>query len=747
MGCCSNKEQVGVNDDVPSQGVAPAGSRKCRDVLCVLLFAAFWIGMITIAAIGFIHGEPKRLLYGSDYNGTTCGTGKHEGRTLTFYPRITQDLLEQSSNPSLSAKDFSFYGVCVSSCPEAGSYICNYEAEAEILSDTSLTTDVAREKERKARATTITVLPSNRECWLVALPSEQVFYRCLQIVEANSTSVEKCMVPGDKPEYYDDNGVPNDKCEIKRVVTTSETVGPAQDNPLYSKLQTAGATIGRIIGDIQESWAVFLLCGGVLALVLGFAFVILLRFCAGCIVWITLWSFVILLLLFALMLSTKGGIIGSSELSDLSSKIVSAAAAAGVDTTTVASTTIVLPQTLQASQGKQKAYATAAYVSYALTGIAFLLVCFFQKRIRIAVGIVKEASRTLQSLPLLVLFPIIPFIMLLALFAYAAIVGAYIYSSGEMQLSSLAGDLAEQAGQNISSNATTTLNTVSPDQTMKLLVAYHFFGFLWTAQLINAISMCTIAGAVSRYYWSRNKTSEEMGQFPVLASFKNCFRYHFGSLAFGAFIIAVVQFIRAALLYLDHQTQDLQKSNLIIKVAMKVVQCCLWCLEKCLRFLSKNAYILIAMKGHSFCASAKDAFKILLGNIAQVGAVSTVTFLLLGAGKVAVALSCAIATFAYLENNSADYGVGGSHELSSPLAPILLAMLLGWFVASTLLGVYEMTIDTILLCFCVDKELNKASGQYFMNDSLQKFVANVPTNLKTGHPESPSPTHIQSNKP
>ncbi|KAK1933985.1 Choline transporter-like protein 2 [Phytophthora citrophthora] len=741
MGCCSSSEQVGIKNGAPLEGVAPATSRKCRDVLCVIFFAVFWVGMLAIAVVGFMHGEPKRLLYGSDYNGTTCGTGKHGEQPLTFYPRITQDLLEQASNPSLSPQDFSFYGVCVATCPDPGTYLCNYEVEAEIQSDTSLTTDEQREAERKSRATDFLVLPSAKKCWLVSLPSEQVFYRCLQITESNSTSVEKCVVPGDEPDYYDDvNGVqvPNDKCEIKRVVTTSESVEPAQDNPLYSTLQTAGATVGRVIGDLQETWPVFLICGGVLALILGFAFVILLRFCAGCIVWVTLWSFVLLLLLFALMLSTKGGLIGSSDLSALTSEIASAAATAGVDTSGLNTTEVVLPQTLQASQDKQKAYAVAAYVAYALAGIALLLVCFFQKKIRIAVGIVKEASRALQNLPLLVLFPIIPFIMLLILFAYAAIVGAYIYSSGEMQLSSLAGELAEGTGQTVSTDATTTLNKVSPDQTMKILVAYHFFGFLWTAQLINAISMCTIAGAVSRYYWSRNKTSEEMGRFPVLASFKNCFRYHFGSLAFGAFIIAVVQFIRAALLYLDHQTQDLQKSNIVLKVVMKVVQCCLWCLEKCLRFLSKNAYILIAMKGHSFCSSAKDAFKILLSNIAQVGAVSTVTFLLLGAGKVAVALSCAIVTFVYLEKNSQDYGVGGVHELSSPMAPIILSLILGWFVASTLLGVYEMAIDTILLCFCEDKEVNKASGQYFMSDSLKKFVASVPVDQK---PEAPPPTH------
>ncbi|CEG35527.1 choline transporter-like protein [Plasmopara halstedii] len=738
MGCCT--EQVEVKN-VPPHGVIPASSRKCRDTYCALLFAIFWIGMIVIAVVGLMHGEPKRLLYGSDYNGTTCGTGKHKDNPLTFYPRITQDLLEQSSNPSLSFKDFSFYGLCVASCPKSGTYICNDEIEAEIQSDSSLLTDEEREKERKKRASSLLVLPSKKLCWLVALPSEQVFYRCLQSAELNTTSVEKCVVPGDMPEYYDNvNGVliPNDKCEVKHVIKTSETVQPAQENPLYSTLQTIGATIGRIIGDLQDTWPVFLLCGGVFALILSFVYVILLRFCAGPIVWITMWSFVVLLFLFALMLSTKGGLIGNSDLKAFTSKIALATATAGVDSSEMTDTTFVLPQTLQVSKDKQKAYAVAAYVTYALASVAFLLVCFFQKKIRLAVGIVKEASRALQRLPFLVLFPIVPIVMLLILFAYATIVGAFIYSSGEMELASLAGELADQAGQSVPTNVTTILTRVKSDQTMQLLVAYHFFGFLWTAQLINAISMCTIAGSVCRYYWSRNKTSDEMGRFPVLTSFKNCFRYHFGSLAFGAFIIAVVQFIRAVLLYIDHQTKDLQESNLFLKVVMKIVQCCLWCLEKCLRFLSKNAYIFIAMKGHSFCVSTKDAFKVLLLNVAQVGVVSTVTFLLLGAGKVAIALSCAIVTFVYLEKNTDDYGIGGAHELSSPLAPILVAFLLGWFVASTCLDVYEMAIDTILLCFCEDKELNKATGQYIMGESLKKFVASIPVTNKTGSRDSPN---------
>ena len=33
-------------------------------------------------------------------------------------------------------------------------------------------------------------------------------------------------------------------------------------------------------------------------------------------------------------------------------------------------------------------------------------------------------------------------------------------------------------------------------------------------------------------------------------------------------------------------------------------KCCLWCLEKCIRYISKNAYILTAMFGYNFCKSS-----------------------------------------------------------------------------------------------------------------------------------------------
>jgi hypothetical protein len=72
---------------------------------------------------------------------------------------------------------------------------------------------------------------------------------------------------------------------------------------------------------------------------------------------------------------------------------------------------------------------------------------------------------------------------------------------------------------------------------------------------------------------------------------------------------------------------------------MCVCQCCMWCLEKCMKFLNKNAYIITAIYGYSFLKSARVAFFTLLRNILRVAAVNMVSDFILMLGKVFVPMS------------------------------------------------------------------------------------------------------------
>ena len=103
-----------------------------------------------------------------------------------------------------------------------------------------------------------------------------------------------------------------------------------------------------------------------------------------------------------------------------------------------------------------------------------------------------------------------------------------------------------------------------------------------------------IAGSVVAWYFTRDK--EKFGcrkpNSPMVTSLKRLVFCHLGSVALGSCLIAIVQLARAILMYIQAQLRgrgDVQWA----KYALKCCGCCLWCLEKVIKFLTKNAYIMI----------------------------------------------------------------------------------------------------------------------------------------------------------
>lgn len=104
-------------------------------------------------------------------------------------------------------------------------------------------------------------------------------------------------------------------------------------------------------------------------------------------------------------------------------------------------------------------------------------------------------------------------------------------------------------------------------------------------------------------------------------SFFLCFSYHTGSLAFGSLILSMVQMVRIVLEYLDHKLKgktlllqhiqnlknyfmfDVMKlffffsagsQNIFARYLLCCLKCCFWCLEHFIRFINRNAYIMVS---------------------------------------------------------------------------------------------------------------------------------------------------------
>ena len=94
---------------------------------------------------------------------------------------------------------------------------------------------------------------------------------------------------------------------------------------------------------------------------------------------------------------------------------------------------------------------------------------------------------------------------------------------------------------------------------------------------------------------------------------------------------------------------SLRHGGMIVKVILCCIQCCLWCFEKCLKFLNRNAYIETAIYGYSFCRAAFTAFMLILRNILRMAAVNSIGSLVLFLAKVVVVAGGVMLSLLYFD--------------------------------------------------------------------------------------------------
>ncbi|KAI4471354.1 choline transporter-like (slc family 44) [Holotrichia oblita] len=320
------------------------------------------------------------------------------------------------------------------------------------------------------------------------------------------------------------------------------------------------------------------------------------------------------------------------------------------------------------SNDKKSYYLVGAIIATVVTLCVIVIIFALRKRIKLVVQLFTEAGKSITAMPLLLFEPILTLTSLLGVIICWFYFCLWIQSSGYLTY------IREQ------------FFTYQPDTAMKIAGFWNLFCMLWMCEFIIGCQHMVLAGSIATWYFTRNKNN--LGN-PVLYSFYNLVKYHLGSVCFGSLLVASVQLVRILLAMLQRYLRN--KTGKCARCTLSCCQCCLYCFEKILKYISRNAYIEIAMYGRNFCESGRQAFKLLVNNSLRVTVINSVgDFVLL-------------------------------------LTKILVV------VATVLIGIQmlEMAIDTIFLCFCEDCEQNDGiSRPYYMSKSLMNFVENSKKAMK-----------------
>ncbi|XP_039729130.1 choline transporter-like protein 2 isoform X3 [Pteropus medius] len=673
----------------------PIYNRGCTDIICCVFLLLAIVGYVAVGIIAWTHGDPRKVIYPTDSRGEFCGQKgtKNANKPYLFYFNIVKCasplvLLEfQCPTPQ----------ICVEKCPDR--YLTYLNAHRSQDFEYYKQFCVPGFQNNKGVAEVL----RDGDCPAVLTPSTLLARRCFPAIHAH----KGVLMVGNETTYEDGHGARKNITELVE--------GAKKANGVLEARQLAM----RIFEDYTVSWY-WIVIGLVIAMVMSLLFIVLLRFLAGIMVWVMI-VMVILVLGYGIFHCYM-------EYARLRGE-------AGSDVSLV---DLGFQTDLRVYLHLRQTWMAFMIILSIIEVIIILLLIFLRKRILIAIALIKEASRAVGYVMCSMLYPLVTFFLLCLCIAYWASTAVFLSTSNEAIYK-----IFDDATDCPVAGKTCNPETFSSSNESRLCPGAHcqfaFYGgesgyhrallglqifnafmFFWLANFVLALGQVTLAGAFASYYWSLHKP-DDLPAFPLFSAFSRALRYHTGSLAFGALILAIVQIIRVMLEYLDQRLKA--ADNKFAKFLMTCLKCCFWCLEKFIKFLNRNAYIMIAIYGTNFCTSARNAFFLLMRNIIRVAVLDKVTDFLFLLGKLLIVGSVGILAFFFFTHR-----IRIVQDTAPPLnyywVPILTVIVGSYLIAHGFFSVYGMCVDTLFLCFLEDLERNDGSAErpYFMSSNLKKLL-------------------------
>ncbi|KAH9595960.1 hypothetical protein MS3_00001814 [Schistosoma haematobium] len=655
-------------------------------------------------------GDFKRVIHPTNSQGQVCGRDVPGKPYLFFFD--SQSCLRLG--PALVVTGCPTPQVCVASCPKYyWSWKGPFDQKLQYVRSLMICLGGVDANDPKFASQSIDQLVQDKQCAPYVYHSRSILGRCIP------SQVSRLMGNG-TGQVRDETGKP-----IHLMDAENQEVNGMEVVKSRKLVLECTTFFEKVVADLSQTWHVILVCISV-SVVLSFCWIVLLRCCASVMVWTTLILFV------ALFSFGTGFCLYRWN---------------------------VLRKTTEGSNDLEFSLDIASYFRLASTwlalGIIFaillviilLILIFLRKRIRVAIAILNEASKAVSTMTSVLFWPILPFILELIVIAQVLFVAISLRTISDPVGTKIMNDdptvtpgFGDKARndireifqlipcdplQNNSAGKACRFLYYGDRKYTIYLQFFNLFMFFWLINFVKSLTQMTLAGTFAEYYFSSHN-QKSSSKCPLITSLFRSTFYHTGSLAFGSFLIALLQWLRVTLEYINAKLK--KANNPVTDFLLKCLSCCFWLLEKFLRFLNRNAFIMIAIYGQSFCSASRSALSLLARNVVRLFVVDKVTDFILFIGKLVVVSIVGGMAYVYLEgilfkgnDFLSDAFTSNLHYAFVPLGIIILA---SYLVASLFSSVFEMGVDTIFLCFLEDLEKNDGSAErpYYMSKNLMNIL-------------------------
>jgi len=328
------------------------------------------------------------------------------------------------------------------------------------------------------------------------------------------------------------------------------------------------------------------------------------------------------------------------------------------------------------------------------------------RKIDMILGSLESSSDCIWELPGIVGLPLLSAVFRVLYIAGALCGLALVLSVGEVEASD--SDLVAPAG--IARSLRLTLD-------QKVFLGFYCFMALWGLELLYAIDHFAFSYATSRWYFM---DYDRDGRKPITTSvfcrgYALAVTYHLGSLALGSLTLAHLRAPKWVVAFVHARVQDTTgEDGKASCVAHCLTTCCCFCLtcwEKFVRFLNKEAYLVVSVESVNFFEAAERAYNIIAMQVEAVSSLQGATTLFQIGGLVSITTAGAALAWGMCRLMSMFCESSSSVFVSAPELVAAAAACVSLLTALSFTLIFDTVSDSMLFCWALENSL-RAEGHW-----------------------------------
>lgn len=453
----SFEDEESVKLVAPADFYGPTQQRHCTDTLCGVMIFLMWAAMSVIGISACTNGDYRIVLYPLDYDGNICGTDY--AANMTEYPY----LLYVNSYTG---------GVCVNKCPSLRGQVEN-------------------------NVTDVRTLVTYGGVWQTQgaeLPADFIqVANYSESKDARFCSLDSCFPNNDTQQSWNSQGVNEgfgyayyvgDTFPLLwRCYLTSEAEDAiqleVQSNTTMIQQQPGYDFFNNLFADMWMARFYIFGFGFGVAVGISFVYTILLRL--PLLLTFVIWSSVFISIAM-FMLAGYYAVTQANTWDNQEPQVH--------DDTTISATRI------------------AGYCLFATGALLALIMCCLRKQIQLALTCVKETSKDIHRMPLILLIPVLQAAGFVAFMIIFMIYAVHLASLGELEVLEFT--------TNFNTGTEVAVRTFEFDTYVYRCAWYFLFCFFWTSSFIVASGDLMVALCFAKAYFEKDKP--KVGSRTVLAS-------------------------------------------------------------------------------------------------------------------------------------------------------------------------------------------------------------------------------------